>query len=122
MLASMTGSDWAMWRDYYTTMPDREEHYLAQICALLANANFKRPDKKLFTPADFAPDLRTPAERAMAAAQFAQAEAEFEMMRKRARAAAQKVANGSALSSTGDDNRSAFEHRADQHGQDQKNS
>ena len=86
MLASMTASDLALWHGYYATLPDREEYYLAQICALLANANFKRPDKKLFVPADFAPDLRTPAERLEAEARFVQAEMEFEAMRERAKA------------------------------------
>jgi hypothetical protein len=85
MLESMSATDWEMWQMFYATLPDRTEHYLSQLCAMVANANFKRPDKKPFKPADFRPDLRTPTERLMASLRFEQAQAEFEAMQERAR-------------------------------------
>lgn len=81
-----------MWRSYYATLPDRQEHYLAQICAMLAN-RWRGPKSKPYAPSDFAPDLRTPTERLAAERAFSEAEMTFAEMRKKA---ADRVANGSA--------------------------
>jgi len=87
MLRSMTSTDLLMWRDYYETMPDKTEHYLAQICYLICiAAGMKNKEGRQVRPSDFAPDLRTPAERALADARFAQAEMDFAAMRERAKA------------------------------------
>jgi hypothetical protein len=98
MLTQMTASDFDLWRAYYATLPDRTEHYLAQICSLLANANFKHPEKKPFAPADFRPDLRTPKEKMMAELRFTEAQAAYDAMVAKARAAetASKYTNGEA--------------------------
>lgn len=85
MLDTMTATDWKMWRDYYATLPDRAEYYLSQLCSLVANAHFKRPDRRLFTPSDFRPDFRTPAEREAADRAYARAQAEFKTMVEAAR-------------------------------------
>jgi hypothetical protein len=92
MLRAMTASDYRLWRQYYDTIPDRAEVYLAQLCALIANANFKRPDRRLFQPTDFAPDLRTASERAADDARHIAAHLEVEAMWREAQA---RYPNGS---------------------------
>lgn len=83
----MTASDFALWRAFYADLPDRTEFYLSQICHLIAvAAGIKRKDGTAFTsPADFMPDLRTPAERIAAARRYAEAKAAFREMEEEAR-------------------------------------
>lgn len=94
MLAEMTASDLALWQAFYRTKPDRTEHYLSQICAMLAN-RWRKEAGRTYSPEDFAPDLRSPMERAHAAARYAAAEAEFAALRERVIAEQQATGDGS---------------------------
>lgn len=84
----MTATDLHEWQAFYAELPDRSEYYALQLLSLVANAAFKPKGGKPFAPADFLPDLRTPAERARAEAELEQARAQFEEMRRRAAAEA----------------------------------
>lgn len=50
--------EWESW--YMIEMPRREDFYMQQLLAMTYNAHFKGPQKR---GSDFAPDLRTPAQK-----------------------------------------------------------
>ena len=94
MAAEMTASDFALWRAFYADLPDRTEFYLSQICYLICAAGgIKRKDGTPFrSGADFAPDLRTPQERAEQLRRYAEEQAAFREMQE----AARRALNGGA--------------------------
>jgi hypothetical protein len=85
MLAQMTASDLDEWAQFYKQMPDRTEWYLARLCELMANAWFRKKDKKPWRAADFQPDLRTPRERVRAQQHYAEQVAQFEAKKEEVR-------------------------------------
>ena len=88
MIADMSAGELSEWRAFYDmTLPGTLtlEHYLGELCALVANAHFNKQGGGKFKRSDFAPDLRSPEERRAVQVARLKAQADFEEMIERAR-------------------------------------